>query len=860
MMNQTNVWNPQWQGPVAGTETDLVLTMSRRIRDRLTYDVGARPERASPRDLFFAAALVVRDEIMDRWRESNDRVARTGAKLVCYFSLEFLIGRLLSDIIGNLDLTEIIRSALGTFAVDVDEVLAQEPDAALGNGGLGRLAACFMESLASVGVAAYGYGIRYEYGLFRQLIIDGNQQEIPEPWLMFANPWEIERTAVVYDVGFGGTVEITRNEDGFDSFTWKPEEVVRAVAYDTPVVGWRSEQVNTLRLWSARASEPLRLTDFNRGDHIGAVNNQGRAEAISRVLYPGDESPEGQMLRLRQEFFFASASLQDIIRRHVRVHGDLRSLDHHTAIQLNDTHPAIGIPELMRLLIDEHRFGWDDAWKLTRSTFSYTNHTLLPEALERWPVVLIQHLLPRHMQIIYEINRRHLTLVEERMERDPRLMASVSLIDENHDRRIRMGNLAFVGSHKINGVSTLHSDLVQRSLFADLDRVYPGRIVNKTNGITFRRWLHRANPGLTALLTEVLGERVLSEPACLAELAARADDAGLQEGLQRQRAANKDRLTAKIMSLIGVTVDPGALFDIHIKRIHEYKRQLLNILHTVAQYHAIIVDAGHDWVPRVKVFAGKAAAGYHTAKQIIRLIHDVATVVNNDPRVMDRLKVVFLPDYNVTLAEAIIPAADLSEQISTAGMEASGTGNMKLMLNGALTIGTLDGANVEIRNHVETENIFIFGLTAQQVETQRVAGLFNPEWVARSPALTGALDAIEAGAFSPDEPDRYRHLVESLRYHDTFMVTADFDDYCRAQEAAALAWTEPSSWWRKSIMNIAGAAWFSSDRTIREYATDIWNIIPRQASQSIPLEHASSRWCMCGRPLGCKRENENSDG
>jgi glycogen phosphorylase len=804
-----------------------VVRLRARTLMRLTYDVGGRPERASARDWFVAAALTVRDEIIDRWRESNDRAARPDSKQVCYMSLEFLIGRLLSDALGNLGLAQAMNTALASYGVALEAVCAEEPDAALGNGGLGRLAACFLESMATVGISSYGYGIRYEFGLFRQLIKDGCQDEVPESWLTFANPWEIERSNVVYDVGFNGSVHAERSHEGTVTAVWSPHEIVRAVAYDTPVIGWQGRQINTLRLWAARAVDPLRLAEFNHGDHVGAVSNRGRAEAISRVLYPGDETIEGQELRLRQEYFFASASIQDILQRHLRVHGELSALPLHVAIQLNDTHPAIGIPELMRLLVDVHGFAWPDAWEISRATFSYTNHTLLPEALERWPVELMGRLLPRHLQIIYQINADHLAFVSLHSNPDIRLLASVSLIDETAGRRVRMGNLAFVGSHKINGVSALHSDLVRRSLFADLDRIYPDRIVNKTNGITFRRWLYRANPPLTSLLTDILGKRVLSDPTCLKELADYADDGTVQLRLKEQRRIAKQALAAKVLSLTGVVVDPDALFDVHIKRIHEYKRQLLNILQTIALYHAIRAEPDRAWIPRVKIFAGKAAASYHTAKLIIRLAHDVAKVVNSDRYLKDLLKVVFLPDYNVTLAEAIVPAADLSEQISTAGMEASGTGNMKLMLNGALTIGTLDGANVEIRNFVGEDNIFIFGLTAAEVESHRSRGPSDPDWIRQSNTLSQVLNAIWGGAFSPDDVGRYRGLVDGLRHWDSFMVTADFDAYNKAQSDVATEWTQPTRWWRKSIMNIAGAPWFSSDRAISEYAEDIWGVTPR---------------------------------
>ena len=594
-----------------------------------------------------------------------------------------------------------MRDALAAEGVSLDVLQEQEPDAALGNGGLGRLAACFMESMATLGINAFGYGIRYEHGLFRQVIKDGVQQELPEDWLSFGNPWEFERPEVAYLIGFGGVVAVTHDAaTGIPRYEWQPGERISAVAYDTPVVGGGGKHANTLRLWSARAVTPLHLETFNRGDHEGALRDRVRTEAVSRVLYPGDDSESGQELRLRQEFFFASASLQDLLRRHIEQFGSVNTLADKAAIQLNDTHPAIGVIELMRLLMDVHEVEWEEAWRITVATISYTNHTLLPEALETWPVPLMERLLPRHMQIIYLLNARHLEHVRSRPGADDELLARTSLIEERHGRRVRMGHLAFLGSHAINGVSALHTHLIRHSIFQDMDGIYGGRIQNKTNGVTFRRWLHRANPGLTRLLTDTLGPRVLTDAGALKDLAAYADDKAFQAKFAAQRLARKQSLARVIQDRIGVVIDPAALLDVHVKRMHEYKRQLLNILHTVALYDAIRAQPMKDWVPRVKLFGGKAAPGYFVAKQVIRLAHDVAQVVNNDPSVGGRLKIVFLPNYNVSLAERIIPAADLSEQISTAGMEASGTGNMKLALNGALTIGTLDGANVEIRDHV----------------------------------------------------------------------------------------------------------------------------------------------------------------
>ncbi|WP_420014332.1 glycogen/starch/alpha-glucan phosphorylase [Teichococcus deserti] len=796
-----------------------VAALRAAILDKLIYQVGGRDERASPRDWFLAATLAVRDRIMDRWRAANDLSAAEHHRQVCYLSMEFLIGRLLSDALGNLGLTETMREALSGLGVELEEIYAQEPDAALGNGGLGRLAACFMDSMASLSIPAFGYGIRYEHGLFRQLIQDGRQREVPEDWLSLGNPWEFERANIVCDVGFGGHVA-PRAEGGV---AWHPGEVVRAIAYDTPVVGWGGKWVNTLRLWSARATDPLQLDAFNSGDHIGAQLNRVRAEAISRVLYPGDESPAGQELRLRQEYFFASASLQDMIRRHKRLHGEVTTLAEKNAVQLNDTHPAIGVAELMRLLIDVHGLEWDEAWRIGIATFSYTNHTLMPEALESWPVALMERLLPRNMQIIYLINAQHLEAARQAGANDGMLEA-ISIINEHAGRRVRMGHLAFVGSHKVNGVSALHTGLMKTTVFAELDRACPGRITNKTNGITFRRWLQRANPGLTKLITDSIGPRFLDDPEHLAELAPLAHDAAFREAFEAQRLAAKRRLAEVVRARIGVAVDPQALFDVQIKRIHEYKRQLLNILQTIALYNAMRAQPMSRWTPRVKIFAGKAAPSYHQAKLIIRLANDVARVVNNDPTLHGLLKVAFLPNYNVTLAESIIPAADLSEQISTAGLEASGTGNMKFALNGALTIGTLDGANVEISERVGLDNIFIFGLKADAAGAMRRDGFDARAAVAASPELQGVLDSLMGGVFSPEEPDRYRGLVEGLLAHDSFLVTADFDSYQRSQRQVAERWRQPDDWWRSAVLNTANVAWFSSDRTIRDYAEEIWKL------------------------------------
>ena len=798
-------------------------TLRRRMLRRLLYDLGKRPEAAGERDWFVATALAVRDLVVDRWLDSEQRARQKSLKRVYYLSLEFLTGRLLSDALGTFGLTEEVRGALAEYRTSLERIQEHEQEPALGNGGLGRLAACFMESITTLGIPAYGYGIRYEQGLFRQLIVDGSQTELPDDWLALGNPWEFQRSDICYPVSFGGTVEVQRGPDR-ETYAWHPAETLTALAYDMPFIGGGAEQVNTLRLWSARALSPLHLGAFNEGDHVGAQHERVRAEAISRVLYPGDHTAAGQELRLRQEYFFACASLQDLLRRHQQDHGDLATLPDKAAIQLNDTHPAIAVAELMRLLVDVHGMDWNEAWRVTVATFSYTNHTLLPEALETWPVGLLERLLPRHMQIIYLLNAQHLDAARAAGIAGAATLAAVSLIEEGHGRRVRMGHLAFVGSHATNGVSAMHTDLLRRTVLRELDALLPGRIRNKTNGITFRRWLHRANPRLTRLLVDTLGPRVLRDPGCMSELGGVAEDRGFQAAFAEQRRASKEALAGTVAERTGIAIDPRAMFDVQVKRIHEYKRQLLNVLHAAALLDLIRAEPDRDWVPRVKILAGKAAPGYRTAKQIIRLAHDVAAVINQDKLVAGRLKLVFLPNYDVSLAERIVPAADLSEQISTAGMEASGTGNMKLALNGALTLGTLDGANVEIRDRVGAENMFVFGLTAEEVAAQRASGSAAYAAVSASPLLERTLRAISSGAFSPGEPDRYRGLVENLVASDVFMVAADFDSYREQQDAVDALWREPARWWRSAVLNTAGVGWFSSDRTIAEYAEYIWHV------------------------------------
>lgn len=792
-----------------------------RILDALLHRIGKDERAAKPHDWLAATIYTVRDQVIDQWMVSTRAMHAASAKRVYYLSLEFLIGRLLRDALTNLGLNEEMRAALDSFGVNLADIEELEPDAALGNGGLGRLAACFMESLASLDLPACGYGIRYVNGMFRQRIKDGWQQEYPETWLAHGNPWEFERRETAYLVGFGG--EVIGSETGH--VHWQPAEAVRAEAVDTPVVGWRGQRVNTLRLWNAMAVDPIRLDAFNAGDHVGALAGEARAESLVRVLYPADSTPAGQELRLRQEYFFSSASIQDILRRHVQYFGDVKTLPQKAAIHLNDTHPAVAVTELMRLLIDQHKFSFAEAWDVTRATFGYTNHTLLPEALESWPLPLFERLLPRHMQLVYAINADLLRTARRREKMDAAAISSVSLIDEQGERRVRMANLAFAGSHSINGVAALHTELMKQTVFADLHQLYPDRINNKTNGITPRRWLQQCNPGLTGLIREAIGDGFLDDAEKLAALAPMAVDAVFLERLGAVKRANKVALAKSLKEQWDFVIDPDALFDVQVKRIHEYKRQLLNIIETVALYDQIRSHPERNWTPRVKLFAGKAAPSYHNAKMIIKLANDVARRINSDPSVEGLLKVVFIPNYNVSLAEKIVPAADLSEQISTAGMEASGTGNMKFALNGALTIGTLDGANIEIRDRVGAENIVIFGLTADEVAAKRAQGHQPRAIIENSRELSQALAAIASGVFSPDDPGRYAELIGGLYDHDWFMVAADFDSYAAAQRAVDQRWTDPAGWSAMAVRNIAHMGWFSSDRTIREYAKDIWGIL-----------------------------------
>ncbi|MEQ1663655.1 MAG: glycogen/starch/alpha-glucan phosphorylase [Thiobacillus sp.] len=801
-----------------------VEALKRAIANRLTYSVGKDIHTATDRDWLHTLCYAVRDRLIERWMETQRSYYHSDAKRVYYLSLEFLIGRTLYNALLNMELDDTARKALSDIGLDLEALREQEFEAGLGNGGLGRLAACFLDAMATLGIPGMGYGIRYEYGMFHQDIENGQQTEISDPWLRFGNPWEFPRPEVLYPVQFNGQVTRFRDAQGNTQHHWVDTEVINAMAYDMPVPGYGNNTVNNLRLWSAKATRDFDLRLFNSGNYIHAVDEKTASEKLSKVLYPDDSTDSGRVLRLKQEYFFVSASLQDILYRFKKTHDNFAALPDKVAIQLNDTHPAIAIPELMRLLVDTHQLSWREAWDITTRTFSYTNHTLMPEALETWPVNLIGLVLPRHLEIIEEINHHFLIEVRRRFPGDEAIVSRLSLIDESNGRRVRMAHLAVVGSHHVNGVSALHSQLMRESIFSDFHRMDPDKILNMTNGITPRRWLNQANPRLSKLITQTIGNGWLKNLDELKKLIPYADDPAFQSDFLKVKTANKADLAKLIQSKLGFQVDPNSLFDVQVKRIHEYKRQLLNLLHVITRYNRI--RAGHDLAPRTVVFAGKAAPGYARAKLIIRLIHSVAEVVNNDPATRGLLKVAFIPNYNVTTAGDIIPAADLSEQISTAGTEASGTGNMKLALNGALTIGTLDGANVEIRDEVGAENIFLFGLTCEEVKALEHTG-YNPAAHGHANAeLTQALDMIGQGYFSPETPDLYRPLTDSLWQHDPYLLMADYTDYIACQERVDALFSDPAAWAKRAILNVANMGQFSADRTIAEYAEHIWNVQP----------------------------------
>jgi starch phosphorylase len=797
-----------------------VHDLMRSISNKLIYAVGKNPATARSQDWLHAVELAVRDRMVEGWMATNHEADLQDAKRVYYLSMEFLVGRAFTNALLALGLYDSVREALRGLDVDFDWIVDNEPDAALGNGGLGRLAACFLDSMATLGICGMGYGIRYDYGMFRQQIIDGMQVESPDYWLTAGNPWEFPRPEVQYRVRFGGHLE---KQDGRPH--WVGGEEVLAMAYDTIIPGYATKTTNTLRLWSAKATAEMDLSAFNRGNFFAAVEDKNHSENVSRVLYPDDSTQSGRELRLRQEYFFVSASMQDMVRRHLQNGHGLSSLPEHAAVHLNDTHPVLAVPELLRILIDDHGMPWSEAWPLAQRVFSYTNHTLMHEALETWPVDMLGRLLPRHLNLIFDINADFLAEVNKRFGVDVDLMRRISLIDEHGERRVRMAYVAVVASHKINGVSRLHSELMTQSIFADFARVFPERFNNKTNGVTPRRWLAQANPALSALIDARIGRDWRRNLELLSQLKPLAQDAGFAAEFRHAKRSNKLRLAERIQAQFGLMLNPDSLFDVQVKRIHEYKRQLLNLLQVIARYNRILAEPQADWVPRTVLFAGKAASAYHTAKMIIRLINDVAAKINSDPRIGDRLKVVFMPNYSVSLAELIIPAADLSEQISTAGTEASGTGNMKLALNGALTIGTLDGANIEIMEQVGEENIFIFGLTAPQVADLRAHGYAPRQLYESNPMLREVLDQIRDGAFSPGEPGRYHALYDLLvNFGDHYLLLADFAAYVEKQDEVDALYRQHEEWTRRSILNVAGMGTFSSDRTIAEYAQEVWQV------------------------------------
>ena len=774
------------------------------ISRHLKLSIGKDPSHATSYDWRMSLSLALRDQVVEPWFASTRQTYEGKHKRVYYLSMEFLIGRLIEDVTINLDVEEVAIEAMKSLGQDYFKVVANEPDAALGNGGLGRLAACFMDSLATLAIPAYGYGIRYEHGLFEQHFEDGQQTETAEGWLAQRHAWEFERPEVNYNIHFGGYVS---EVDG--KAHWHPSETVLASAYDTPVIGWKGKWANTLRLWAAKPVKLFDLESFNRGDYVGANAPERLARTISRVLYPDDTTQGGKELRLKQEYFFTSASIKDLLRRFLSEGNKIEDLHEHVAIQLNDTHPAIAGPELTRLLIDKHGFDVDAAIEMARRCLGYTNHTLLPEALESWPEDLFARILPRHHRIIEMIQERHLQATG----------SNIRIIEHGN---VKMGELAFVMAHSVNGVSALHSELVKETVFADLHKAYPKRVLNQTNGITPRRWLYSCNPPLRNLINETIGTEWQTDLERLQDLNAHLDDAAFQDAFRTAKRANKNRLAQWLKDRNGVTLDTSAMFDIQIKRIHEYKRQHMNILETIALWNDIRDNPTGNWTPRVKIFGGKAAPGYALAKSIIRLINDVAATINNDPVTRDLLQVVYPENYNVSMAEILIPASDLSEQISTAGKEASGTGNMKLSLNGSPTIGTLDGANVEIRDHVGAENFFLFGLTATEADAKRAEHGHSRRTIEASPRLSRVLGQIGSGAFSNGEQHRYSDILHNLYEHDYFLVSSDFDAYFDKQREVDAVYQDVTRWTRMAAANTAGMGWFSSDRTIRGYANDIW--------------------------------------
>jgi glycogen phosphorylase len=803
-----------------------VRALEQAFRHSLLHEVARFPEVATRNDLYLALAHAVRDRIVARWVRTSEEYYRARARTVAYLSAEYLLGPQLGAHLVSLGLAGAARKAMARCGLDLDELLDQEEEPGLGNGGLGRLAACFLDSLATLQIPAIGYGIRYEFGIFDQEIRGGEQVEITDKWLHLGNPWEIPRPEICFAVPFGGRTESFRDEAGRYRVRWIPERVVRGVAYDTPVPGYRVSNVNLLRLFKAEAVESFDFEAFNVGDYWGAVEDKIASETISKVLYPNDRELAGRRLRLEQQQFFSSCALQDMIRLHLQTSDDLSGFADKWAIQLNDTHPSVGVAELVRLLVDEHGMGWEDAWETTRASFAYTNHTLLPEALERWPVELFGAVLPRHLEIVYEINRRFLDGVRARFPGDEERAARLSLVDERGERALRMAHLAAVGSHAINGVAALHTELLRKNVLADFQELWPEKIRNVTNGVTPRRFLLQDNPGLAALLDEAIGDGWVRDLDELRRLEPLAEDRAFRAAWRKVKRRNKERLADELDARAGVACDPASLFDVQVKRIHEYKRQHLNVLHLVTLHRRLRRDPRPATAPRTAIFAGKAAPGYFLAKRIVRLIHEVARTIHADPAARGRLRVAFLPDFNVKHAAPVYPAADLSEQISTAGMEASGTGNMKMSMNGALTIGTLDGANVEIREAVGAENFFLFGHTAEEIERLRFGSYRPREIYERDEELRGALDDLADGVYSDGDRELFRPLVEDLLARDPFFLLADYRAYVDCQGEVEKLFADEEAWARAAILNVARIGRFSSDRSIRDYCRDIWRVEP----------------------------------
>jgi starch phosphorylase len=837
---QTPAQNCRRRAPATGVRTgSRVEDIKQSFLDNLFCSMGRVPRAATRNDLYTALALTVRDRVLKQGVRTLEAYTEQDARVVAYLSAEFLPGPHLANNLLNLGIMDQTRQAMSELGVNLDELFDQEEDPGLGNGGLGRLASCYMDSLASLEIPAIGYGIRYEFGIFDQAIRDGWQVELTDKWLRFGNPWEIMRPELAFDVPFGGRTESWTDAQGRSRVRWVPETVVRGVAYDTPILGYRVGTCNRLRLWKAEAVDSFDFAAFNHGDYYLAVEDKITSENITKVLYPNDEHGQGKVLRLQQQFFFVSCSLQDMIRVNVALDRPLERFHERWAVQLNDTHPAVAVAEMMRLLVDEHLMDWDAAWEVTQNTFAYTNHTLMPEALETWPISLFGRLLPRHLQIIYAINHRFLQNVRAQFPGDEARVRRMSLIDESGERFVRMANLAIVGSHCVNGVAELHSDLLKRYVLRDFVEMWPRKFCNVTNGVTPRRFMAISNPPLAGLLTDRLGEGWLHDLERLRKLETFADDPGFQQQWRDVKHAAKCRLAKLIEQKVGVTVDPASLFDIQAKRIHEYKRQHLNVLHILTLYLRLKRDPGADVPARTFIFGGKAAPGYFLAKLIIKLINSVADLINKDASVSDRLKVVFFPDYDVKTAQPIYPAADLSEQISTAGKEASGTGNMKFSLNGALTIGTLDGANVEIRREIGPDNFFLFGLTADQARDLKARGYRPADIYQQNTSLREVLDFIASGVMAGRDTSLFRPLVDNLLTSDPFLVLADYQAYVDCQAQVSALWNDRQTWARKSIITVARMGKFSSDRSIRDYCRQVWRVQPMHVGMEAIEPHAT---------------------